>query len=345
MKSNNQLYIKRCLDLALLGRGHAAPNPLVGAVIVYGDKIIGEGYHKKYGEAHAEVNAIASIKETDLHLLKESTIYISLEPCCIYGNTPPCTSLIIKHKIPKVVFCCIDQTAGVKGKSVDILEAAGCEVTFGVLQEKGERIVRNRTIFTTKKRPYILLKYAQSKDGFIGQSGSSIWLTNPISKHLTHKWRAENSAILVGTNTAIVDDPQLNNRLYFGTSPLRIVLDRNLWIKPDSKLLDQSYPTWVITAQKAPPSRTNLRFVSMAFDEQLLERVLTLLYEEKYGTLIVEGGQKTLATFLEKGLWDEARVFETPQYLEHGLKAPNLALPPVEEYKILEDQLKIFLNP
>lgn len=344
MQRKDDLYIRRCLDLALLGRGQAAPNPLVGAIIVHEDRIIGEGYHMKYGTAHAEVNAIASIKEADRHLLEASRIYVSLEPCCIHGNTPPCTALIIKHKIPEVVFCCIDQTAGVKGKSIELLEAAGCKVTYGILKKKGERIIESRTVFTTQARPYILLKYAQSQDGFLGKAGESIWLTNPISKRLVHKWRAENQAILVGTNTALTDDPQLNNRLYFGSTPLRIVLDRNLTLKPQLKLLDQAFPTWVITAKKAPPRLANLRYIQLPFDDTLLARLLALLHEEKYGTLIVEGGQQTLESFIREGLWDEARIFETKHRLEDGLKAPDLESFLVETHQIMDDQLKVYLN-
>ena len=208
--NDEELYIKRCFDLARLGKGKVSPNPLVGAVIVHENRVIGEGYHAAYGKAHAEVNAIESIKSEDKKLLKESIIYISLEPCCIHANTPPCTDLIIKNQIPKVVFSSIDRTPNVDGKSIEILEDAGCQVQLGILQSEGDQLCRFRNTFVAKKRPYIILKYAQSLDGFIGKKEESIWLTNSISKRLVHKWRSEADAIIIGTNTAEIDNPKFD---------------------------------------------------------------------------------------------------------------------------------------
>lgn len=342
MKRRDELYVDRCFDLAIKGKGNASPNPLVGSVIVYEDRIIGEGYHQQYGGPHAEVNAVASVATEDLPLLAQSTIYINLEPCCIYGNTPPCTNLIIKHKIPRVVFSCLDQTAGVQGKSIKILEAAGCEVIVGIQRERGESLNQERSIFTTQQRPYVILKYAQSSDGFLGKTEQSVWLSNSISKRLVHKWRSESDAIMVGTNTAQTDNPKLTNRLFYGKSPLRIVLDRELRLAPELHLFDQSQPTWVITEQKNAPNKENLSYKQFQFNDQLLSSILYALFQEKHSTLIVEGGKQLLHSFIDAGLWDEARVFETPALLHEGLKAPMLQLAPAQSFKIKQDHLKIF---
>ncbi|MFT5167881.1 MAG: diaminohydroxyphosphoribosylaminopyrimidine deaminase [Saprospiraceae bacterium] len=342
MKQNDILYMKRCFDLAVLGRGSVSPNPMVGAVIVHNDRIIGEGFHMKYGSAHAEVNAVNSVLAIDKHLLPESTIYINLEPCCIHGNTPPCTDLIIKHKIPRVVFSCVDQTSGVRGKSIKILEGAGCKVTTGIEKNTGKTLIRERTVFATLPRPYIILKYAQSADGFIGKNNKSIWLTNPVSKRLVHKWRSEVDAIIVGTKTAAIDNPHLTNRLFFGKSPLRIVLDRKLELARHLNLFDQNQLTWVVTQKTAPSDELNLLYKSIPFNDFLLPEILRLLHLQKNSSLIVEGGKKLLDSFIHLGLWDEARVFESPSLLYEGLRAPILQQKPQREFKIEQDKLMVF---
>ncbi len=337
-------YIRRCFDLARLGRGKVAPNPMVGAVIVHDEKIIGEGYHKKYGEAHAEVNAVNSIRAEDRDKLFQSTIYISLEPCCIHGNTPPCTELIIKNRIPRVVFSCLDQTAGVKGKSVEILRAAGCEVEVGILEKEGMELSKERSVFTTQNRPYIILKYAQSIDGFMGRKSQSVWLSNALSKRLTHKWRSEIDAIIVGRNTAQLDNPQLSNRYYFGDSPLRIVLDKNLQLAPDLHLFDKKQKTWVFNSQKNEMIEENLVYHQHAFDESLIPHILKKMHEHKYGILMVEGGKQLLESFIRLNLWDEARVLKTPKLLAEGLLAPLLPGAPVLEKRLVDDRLLIYQN-
>ncbi len=344
MKENHNLYIKRCFDLALLGRGNVSPNPLVGAVIVFQNKIIGEGYHMKYGEAHAEVNAVKSVLPEDLHLLSKSTIYINLEPCCIHGNTPPCTDLIIKNEIPKVVFSCVDQTSGVKGNSIKILEEAGIEVITGILKEQGERIISERTIFTTQQRPYVILKYAQSNDGFIGKPNEKIWLTNPISKRLVHKWRGEIASILVGTNTASTDNPSLNNRLYFGKSPLRIVFDRKLRLDQSLNLLDNREPTWVITEDFTRKSKDLLSYINIEFNDQLIPNLMKKLHDQKISSILVEGGKQILDSFIQQELWDEARVFTSPSLLSNGLEAPTYRQKAHFEQRILDDKLEVFFR-
>ncbi len=338
-----ELYIKRCFDLARFGKGKVSPNPMVGAVIVYKDRIIGEGFHKAYGQAHAEVNAIENVAQKDKKLLKNATIFISLEPCCFFGNTPPCTDLIIKHKIPKVVFSSLDKTPGVDGSSVAILRKAGCKVDFRVLNFEGEELVRFRSTYVSKYRPYIILKYAQSKDGFIGRKNESVWLTNSISKTLTHKWRSESDAILVGTNTALTDNPQLTNRLYFGNDPLRIFLDKKLRLSEKLNLYDDSEKTWVITEN---PPKTNVlkntRFVQMEFHKYMITNLLRKLYKEKISSLIVEGGAQLLQSFIGQKLWDEARIFVADKYLKNGIKAPTLSHAPVAKHMIGTDELLIF---
>jgi len=317
--------MRRCFDLARLGAGHVAPNPMVGAVLVHDDKIIGEGYHQKYGEAHAEVNAVRSVQAEHRRLIPKSTLYVSLEPCCIFGRTPPCTKLIIEHKIPKVVISCLDATPEVAGQGVKMLQDAGVEVQTGVLQAEGEELAGIRNTFAGHRRPFIILKYAQSQDGFMGIPGEQVWLSNPYSKRLVHKWRSEVSAILVGTNTAVVDDPQLTNRLFFGPSPLRIVLDRTGRLSPKSKLLDDASPTWVVTANaEALQQGQQTKIIELDFDAELLENLLNKLYEAKVSSLLVEGGRQTLDAFLQKNLWDEARILVSEKLLGKGIPAPVL---------------------
>ncbi|NJK84368.1 MAG: bifunctional diaminohydroxyphosphoribosylaminopyrimidine deaminase/5-amino-6-(5-phosphoribosylamino)uracil reductase RibD [Saprospiraceae bacterium] len=217
------LFLQRCFDLARLGAGAVAPNPMVGAVVVHKGKIIGEGYHQKYGKAHAEVNAIDSIPSALKYLLPQSTLYVSLEPCCFFGNTPACTDLIIRSKIPKVVIAALDATPEVSGKGVAILKKHGIEVVIS--GNEGNALVRPRTVFVQQNRPYLILKYAQTRDGFIGKPNERLIISNLYTQRLVHKWRSEVNAILVGTNTAVLDNPQLNNRLYFGQSPIRLLLD------------------------------------------------------------------------------------------------------------------------
>jgi len=343
--NQEELYIKRCFDLARLGKGKVSPNPLVGAVIVHNNRIIGEGYHSAYGKAHAEVNAIASIKKQDKALLKEATIYISLEPCCIYANTPPCTDLIIEHKIPNVVFSSIDKTPDVNGKSLNLLKRAGCNVSYGLLHSKGDQLSRIRNTFVAKKRPYVILKYAQSKDGFTGRKGENIWLTNSISKRLVHKWRSEFDAILIGTNTAQIDDPRLTNRLFFGSSPLRIILDRNLRLSEKLNVYDDSVKTWIVTEKEfVKTTYDNTSFINLKFDNQLISNLLKKLHDANISSLMVEGGAELINTFIAHNLWDEARVFIADQFLNHGLKAPTLPKSSATEYKIGTDQLFLFKN-
>jgi len=338
----DEQYMRRAFDLALLGLGYVSPNPSVGAVLVYQNRIIGEGWYQKDGGPHAEVNAINSVLPEDKQYIHKSTIYVSLEPCCIYGRTPPCTSLIIKEKIPRVVISVIDKTPGVAGNGLQLLKKEGIEVITGILEKEGAKISEYRNHFVSKQRPYVILKYAQSKDGFMAKEGEQIWLSNKFLKRLVHKWRSEVDAIMVGMNTAKIDNPQLSNRLYFGKSPLRIVLDRNLSLTKSLNLLDNTLPTWIITNQiEAPPNSENTFYHHIPFNEQLFERILQLLTKHNCTTLIVEGGAKLLDTALKSEYWDEIRILESNKYLESGIKAPQISSPITSEIKVLDNNLKL----
>ena len=341
----HELFMRRCFDLARLGSGTASPNPIVGACLVYDNKIIGEGYHKQYGGAHAEVNAFTSVPPSKQKLIRDATLYVSLEPCCIFGNTPPCTELILQHSVSEIVISCLDQTPKVAGNGVKVLKEAGCKVIVGVLEEEGKLLSRTRNIFVTQQRPYIILKYAQSIDGYIGHPDKQIWLTNKFSKKLVHKWRSEIDAILVGTQTAILDNPMLNNRYYYGHTPLRIVLDKSLKIPVSHHLLNDQSPTLVITAQQPPNvNYDQTEFLQLTFDESLIEKLMSVLFKKKVGILMVEGGARTLESFINSGLWDEARVFTTEQLLKEGIKTPKLLSSPLETYSLGSDSLGVFRN-
>jgi diaminohydroxyphosphoribosylaminopyrimidine deaminase / 5-amino-6-(5-phosphoribosylamino)uracil reductase len=347
MPTPSQYFMQRCFDLARLAAGRTSPNPMVGAVIVYQDRIIGEGYHQAYGQAHAEVNAVRSVAPQDRGLLPHSTLYVSLEPCNIYGKTPPCTELIVEHQIPRVVLACLDQTEGVNGLGVKRLRDAGVEVSAGLLQAAGERLSSIRNTFVSKQRPYVILKYAQSANGcFAPQEARQRWLTNAFSKRLVHKWRSEADAILVGANTARIDNPQLDNRLYFGKSPYRITFDRDHSLPPNLALFDGKAPTLLFTAKPPPsPPLEMVDYIELDFDEHLINNVLKALAAKKITSLIVEGGIKTLEKFLHAELWDEARVLTASAHLADGRPAPQLPLPPEKSYTLGSDKLHVYYNP
>lgn len=344
MNMQDELYIKRCFDLARLGKGSTSPNPTVGAVIVYKDRIIGEGYHQRYGGAHAEVNAFNSVKQEDLPLLKRATLYCSLEPCSIFGKTPPCTDLIIRHQIPQVVLSYIDHTPGVDGLGVAKLRAAGVEVTLNILAKEGQRLSAARNTFVKLGRPYVILKFAISQDGYIApENQQQLWLTNSFSKRLVHKWRSEIDAILVGTNTAQWDNPQLTNRLHYGSSPTRLVIDRHLRLSPSLALFDGSIPTFVYTHTDAPPpSVEHLNYLTLSKEQSIPQQILNHLREIKKIVVMVEGGAASLQAFLEEDLWDEIRLFQAPVLISHGIKAPNIPNGyHRQDYTLLQDKLTV----
>lgn len=341
--SLDKLYMRRCFELALLGKGREKSNPLVGAVIVHGKNIIGEGWHQKYGKAHAEVNAINSVREEDMQYLSEATIYVSLEPCFHFGKTPPCVNLILKHGFKRVVVSCLDVNPKVSGQSIRKMKEQGIEVTTGVLETEGKYLVRRFTTFHQLKRPYIILKWAESKDGFLGKENEQVWLTGKTAKRLVHKWRSEESAIMVGTNTAKIDNPRLTNRLYSGKSPLRIVLDRKGNLQKNLHIFDDASTTLCITEKNM--ELENSEVIQMNFNDELLMNILNLLHQKGIKSLIVEGGAKLLTSFIEQGLWDEVRMFTAAQRLGHGIKAPNLGIQTQgTKIQIGQDQLELITN-
>lgn len=344
-----QKYIKRCLELAKNGLGTTYPNPLVGCVIVYQDKIIGEGWHYKSGEPHAEVNAINAV--ADKSLLKSAELYVNLEPCSHYGKTPPCADLIVKHEIPKVIIGALDTNEKVSGKGVFHLKNNGCDVTVGVLEKKCLALNKRFYTYHNLKRPYIILKWAASADGFIakniedGQKRVPYFITNAYSLQLVHQWRAEEQTILVGTNTAVADNPKLDVRHVKGKHPIRIVLDRTLRIPKDSALFDKTIKTIVLTDASnisSAKSDENLIFEPVNFDVSVPQQICTLLYKCKIQSLIIEGGSQTLQSFIDADLWDEARIFKGESLLKQGVKAPELKGTLISAQNILEDQLSIF---
>jgi diaminohydroxyphosphoribosylaminopyrimidine deaminase / 5-amino-6-(5-phosphoribosylamino)uracil reductase len=374
LTQENLLFLKRCFDIGRLGV-ETSPNPSVGSVIVASDgRIIGEGYTSPYGGPHAEVMSVASVKIVDRVLLPSATIYVSLEPCSHFGKTPPCVDLIIREKIAKVVVAFLDPNPLVAGQSITKLRENGVQVqiynTNDLLNyhntedldllntgidtnylplENGK--VRTLIYFftnITKKRPYIILKWAESADGFIGLENKSTLITNNFSKKIVHKWRSEVDAIMVGTTTAAVDNPELTNRLYFGKSPIRVILDKNRRLSPNLKVFDGLVKTLIFSEINTKKSENteggaNVEFHKVEFDEFLLENILDVLQANKIGILFVEGGERLLSSFIERGLWDEARVFTAEKTLGTGIRAPQLLRGALQQtVQVDNDTLRIF---
>lgn len=330
----HEKYLKRCLELAKFGLPAAMPNPSVGAVIVYKEQIIGEGFTAAYGGSHAEVNAIKNVK--DKSLLKDATLYVSLEPCSHFGKTPPCCDLILKHDIPTIVIGTVDPHSVVAGNGIKKLQDAGKKVLVGVLEK--ECIDLNRRFFTfhQKKRPYIILKWAESQDGYIAPTSKleqkPIWITNEYSRQLVHKWRTEEQAILIGTQTAIDDNPRLNARDWCGKNPIKIVLDQKNRIPKENYIFDKQSETLLITAD------------TIDFNKKVGEQIAALLFENNIQSVIIEGGSRTLQTFLDEDLWDEARIFKGPIVFRTGVKAPHYSGTLISKSNIQNDELLIFKN-
>ena len=343
----HEFYMKRCIELAKNGLGTTYPNPLVGSVIVHNGKIIGEGWHKKAGEPHAEVHAVNSVK--DRSLLKEATIYVSLEPCSHFGKTPPCCDLIIANKIPNVVIGTIDPFAKVAGNGIKKLVESGKNVTIGVLEEECNELNKRFFTFHQKKRPYIILKWAETADGFIAPISktekSPVWITNSYSRQLVHKWRTEEQAILVGTNTVLEDNPKLDARDFKGNNPIRIVWDKSNKITEKFHVKNEIIPTFFLTEIKILTEKQNIYYKNTIFDTLLAKRTLDVLYEENIQSVIVEGGSQTLQTFIDANLWDEARVFVSENSFNEGVISPKLPKNRILTSLLLEkDQLKLFRN-
>lgn len=317
-------YMKRCIELARNGMCHASPNPMVGAVIVCDGKIIGEGYHVWYGQAHAEVNAIRSVKETSL--LKRSTIYVSLEPCSHQGKTPPCVDLIIEQQLPRIVIGCQDPFVKVAGQGIQKLREAGREVIVGVLEKECRELIRRFVTFNTLHRPYITLKWAESADGYIDVNrtdGSPAILSTPLTSMLVHKQRAESDAIMVGRRTALLDDPSLTVRNWHGRHPVRVVLDRKLSLSPDLHLMDGAIRTLVFTARQRASSK-NVEYFVLDYHSDILPQLLKVLYRQNLQSLLVEGGSHLLQSFIDAGTWDEISIEKSDKILGSGVKAPEI---------------------
>ena len=336
--------MQRCLDLAANGLGTTYPNPLVGSVIVANERIIGEGWHRKAGESHAEVLAIKSVK--NLSDLDQATLYVNLEPCSHHGKTPPCVDLIIKHKIQNVVIGSSDPNPLVAGNGISKLFDAGINVTVGVLEKECKFL--NRRFFTVqrKNRPYVILKWAQTGDGFIAPRRESdaekkpVWISNERSKQLVHKWRTEEQAILIGTNTAIDDNPQLTPRSYFGQNPIRIVIDQSQRIPKENYIFDNQAKTILFSAEKS--YNESVVAETIDFTKNVAEQILAKLSRHSISSVIIEGGAQTLQTFIDSNLWDEARVFKSRSYMHDGIQAPLFSFVPKVIQHIDDDELLIF---
>ncbi|HEV9037396.1 MAG TPA: bifunctional diaminohydroxyphosphoribosylaminopyrimidine deaminase/5-amino-6-(5-phosphoribosylamino)uracil reductase RibD [Puia sp.] len=338
-----ETYMRRCLELASLGAGHVAPNPMVGAVLVFEDRIIGEGYHRQYGGPHAEPECIDSVPEADRGLIGRSTLYVSLEPCAHHGKTPPCADLIIRTGIPKVVIGCRDPFPEVNGKGIDRLRAAGVEVETGVLER--ECIGLNKRFFTfhLHHRPYIVLKWAQTASGLIAGDGARWHISNEITNRLVHKWRSEEASILVGPRTALLDDPELTVRLWTGPDPVRLVIDKELQLPFSLKLFDGKVRTIVFNNLQHGQDG-HLEYYQLATDTSLIHQLVTALHRLKLQSVLVEGGARLLQSFIEEDYWDEARVI-TGEELEPpaGLPAPRLLhMRRIGKETILSDTIRYY---
>ena len=342
-----QPFMRRCLQLAQYGGGYVAPNPMVGAVLVYDNKIIGEGYHHKYGDAHAEPNAINSVKAKEL--IRKSTLYVSLEPCSHYGKTPPCADLIVRSGIPKVVIGTLDPNPKVSGRGVEILQNAGIEVVVGVMEEECFELNKRFFIYHEQKRPYVLLKWAQTADGFIDRNRTTnleppLLISNNITKQLTHKMRSENQSILVSTNTVLLDNPSLTVRNWSGKNPIRIAIDRQGRIPENYNILDGQVPTIIFTGDPKP-DKHHVEYIKINFESDNLNEILRELYNRHIHSVLVEGGSKLLYSFIRSGLWDEANVEISPDKIHEGIPAPQLPLHPVSRTEIENHEWLFYKNP
>ncbi|MBO8439667.1 MAG: bifunctional diaminohydroxyphosphoribosylaminopyrimidine deaminase/5-amino-6-(5-phosphoribosylamino)uracil reductase RibD [bacterium] len=344
--TTDELYMGRCLQIAAFAEGRTSPNPMVGAVIVHDGRIVGEGYHHRAGQPHAEPNAIASV--ADPEMLKDSTLYVSLEPCSHYGKTPPCAKLIIEKGIPRVVVAMLDPNPIVAGRGIAMLREAGIEVTVGTLEHEARELNRRFVTFHTKHRPYIMLKWAQSADGYIDLSRKEkgdgpVRISNGVTKTLNHKIRTEEDAILVGWRTALLDDPHLTSRKWGDKNPLRCVIDRDGTLPRTLRLFDGSTPTVVFTAKETADS-TNLTYCKIDFSGDIAVHIADSLYRRGVQSVIVEGGAATLGMFISAGLWDEARIETSPAALGSGVRAPIIGRTPVRTEWCCGNRTDIYRN-
>ncbi len=346
MSDLHQQYMFRCLELARHGAGFVSPNPMVGAVLVYQNRIIGEGWHQVYGGPHAEVNCIRSVNQADEYLIHDSTLYVSLEPCAHFGKTPPCSHLIIEKKIRKVVVACSDPFEAVNGKGIQLLQQAGIEVITGVLEKEAMDLNSRFFCFHQQKRPYIILKWAQSSDGFIaGISEDRLLITHEQTNRLVHRWRSEEAAILIGTETAIKDNPSLTNRYWLGKSPLRLVIDKHLRL-PDNLVMFQDGNPFIIFNEQKTGEQGALRFIKITADQPFIDQLFVYCYQNGIQSILVEGGAKLLQSFIDANQWDEARVItNTSLQAGSGLAAPVIKNSTVlHSFTSMTDQINMFIH-
>ncbi len=339
---NHEFFMQKCIELSKNGIGSVSPNPMVGSVIVYNGKVIGEGYHERFGSHHAEVNAINSVK--DKSLLSKCTLYVNLEPCSHFGKTPPCSDLIIKHKIPKVVIGCIDTYSERAETGIEKMRKAGIDVIVGIMEKESRELNKRFFTFHEKKRPYIILKWAESKDEFIALKNQTepLWMTSDKSKKLVHKWRSEEDAILIGRITAEKDNPSLTVREIKGDNPIRIVIDKDLKLSKNLNLFNSESETIIFNEIKSY-NISNNNYIRTDFNN-LINNILKELYKQDIQSIIIEGGTKTLQSFINDNLWDEARVFYTNIKLEDGIESPIITGRTSLNTKIDNDLLKIIVN-
>jgi diaminohydroxyphosphoribosylaminopyrimidine deaminase/5-amino-6-(5-phosphoribosylamino)uracil reductase len=332
-------FMRRVLELALRGKGYVSPNPLVGCVVVHESKIIGEGWHERYGEAHAEVNAVKTIK--NIELLRDSTVYVNLEPCTHYGKTPPCANMLIEKGVKKVVVANLDSNPLVAGNGVKMLRSSGAEVITGICESKAREVNKRFFTFFEKKRPYVILKWAETSDGLIARENyESKWISGELSRKLVHKWRTEEDAVLIGTRTALHDDPRLDARNWSGRNPVRVVVDRFLRLSDKLNLFDRSQRTICYNILK---HEENVNLSLIRVDENdFLRNVVNHLFKLNIQSVIVEGGAQLLNAFMELNLWDEARVFVSDKTFGKGIDAPILKGTLAHEESIGNDLLKIY---
>lgn len=340
----DELFMQRCIDLAYLGQGSVAPNPMVGCVIVHNGKILAEGYHQKYGEAHAEVNAINSL--SDPSILKECVVYVSLEPCAHFGKTPPCADLLVAHQVKKVVIGCKDTNIKVGGKGIERLKRAGIEVEVGVLERECRELNKRFFTFHEKQRPYVILKWAQSKDGFLdgprrNNEKGIFWISCPETRSLVHKWRSEEASILVGRKTVENDNPSLTVRDYFGKNPIRLIIDSQLKISGDLNILSDEAPTIIFNRSR---NEKNGSVEWIKIPEVETRYILEELYKRGIQSVIVEGGSRTLQYFIFDNVWDEARVIVGDTVLGEGNRAPSINKVPAFSYRFSKDHIYHYLR-
>ncbi len=331
--------MQRCLQLATLGTGNVAPNPMVGAVLVYKGVIIGEGYHEKFGEPHAEVNCINSVIEENRKFIKSSRLFVSLEPCAHFGKTPPCSQLIIKENIPEVIIGCRDSYKEVAGKGIIQLEQAGIRVTTPFLENECRETNKRFFTFHEMKRPYIILKWAKSLDGKIAADGDvRTLITNDFTNKLVHRWRREEAAILVGTNTALEDNPKLTSRLWTGKNPIRIVIDKELRLPAGLNVFNAEAPTIIFNTIKNL-RKDNIEWIKISH-ENLIVQMLNQLYQRNIQSILIEGGAITIQHFIDSGLWDESRVItNTKMLIDKGVPAPEVTNFILEKQETIEKDL------